>query len=61
MVYEEAFVILVGKSWENLKIYYSRVPNTIVGLNKSVGANFSWKLIRKEHQIRVQEGNFLEN
>ena len=26
---------------------YSRVPNTTVGLNKSVGANFAWKLIKK--------------
>jgi len=26
---------------------YSRVLNIIVGLNKSVGANFSWKLIKK--------------
>ena len=26
---------------------YSRVPNITVGLNKSVGANFSWKLIKK--------------
>ena len=26
---------------------YSRVPNITVGLNKSVGGNFSWKLIKK--------------
>merc|ERR1712051_491743 len=25
--------------------FYSRVPNITVGLNKSVGVNFSWKLI----------------
>ena len=28
-------------------MYYSRVPNITVGLNKSVGGNFSWKLIKK--------------
>ena len=26
---------------------YSRVPNITVDLNKSVGGNFSWKLIKK--------------
>ena len=26
--------------------FYSRVPNTTVGLNKSVGGKFSWKLIK---------------
>ena len=40
---------------------YSRVLNITVCLNKSVGANVSWKLIKKLYQIRVQEGNFLEN
>jgi hypothetical protein len=25
---------------------YSRVPNITVGLNKSVGLNFSWKLFK---------------
>ena len=26
--------------------FYSRVPNTTVGLNKSEGGKFSWKLIK---------------
>ena len=30
-----------------LYLTYSRVPNITVGLNKSVGGNFSWKLIKK--------------
>ena len=35
------------------KYQYSRVPNITVGLNKNVGVNFSWKLIKKWYQIGV--------
>ena len=31
--------------------YYSRVPNTTVGLNKSVGANFSWIFLKINKKV----------
>ena len=35
------------RSFETLQIHSKTTPNITVGLNKSVGANFSWKLIKK--------------
>ena len=35
-----------------------RVPNVTVGPNKSVGANFSWKLIKKRVPNKSVGGKF---
>ena len=37
---------------------FSRVPNITVGLNKSVGVNFSWKLIKKVAPNKSVGGKF---
>ena len=41
------FMFMISNKRNNKIGRYSRVPNITVGLNKSVGANFSWKLIKK--------------
>ena len=41
---------------------YSRVPNITVGLNKSLGVNFSWKLIKSSTVVfRFKHVRFKED
>ena len=46
--------------FHHCKTMYSRVSNITVGLNKSVGENFSWKLINKVVPNKSVGGKFSE-
>ena len=41
-----------------IRVPYSIVPNITVGLNKSVGVNFFWKLIKKVVPNKSVGGKF---